>query len=95
MPRRTSACIAPSLRARTMPPREHADAPLELRELIATQLCPSRGIVATADEIVLVNHREEAIACAARLLADPGDGVRIEGNPRTAALYEVGARFTF
>ena len=73
LPRRTSACIAPSLRAGTMPPADcAAGSSLALRELIAMQLCPSRGIFATAEEIVLANHREEAIACAARLLADPG-----------------------
>jgi DNA-binding transcriptional regulator YhcF (GntR family) len=89
LPRRTSACIAPSLRAHSMPRGAFAaDSTLPLRELIATRLCPSRGIFATAEEIVLASHREEAIACAARLLADPGDGVRIDGNPRTAALYE-------
>lgn len=105
LPRRTSACIAPSSRARSMPPRNAgangfssrqwlqclqraADSPLDPREVIATQLCPARGIVASADEIVVVAHREDAIACAARLLADPGDRVRIDDNPRAAALYE-------
>lgn len=105
LPRRTSACIAPSSRARSMPARHAAadglssrhwlqcllraaDSPLDPREVIATQLCPARGIVASAEEIVVVAHREEAIACAARLLADPGDRVRIDDNPRTAALYE-------
>ncbi len=96
LPRRMSACIAPSLRARSMPPHGGGNgSTFALRELIATQLCPSRGIVATAEEIVVAAHREEAIACAARLLADPGDGVRIDAGSRTAALYEhAGLRIT-
>lgn len=105
LPRRAAACIAPSSRARSMPPARAGDgdfawrrwlqclerAPgstLDLREVIATQLCPARGIVATPEEIVLAMHRDDAIACAARLLADPGDTVRIDGDSRTAALYE-------
>ena len=62
----------------------------DLRELIATQVCPTRGIVASAEQIVLASGREEALACAARLLVDAGELVLVEtpGDPRTRALYE-------
>lgn len=60
------------------------------REAIAAQLCPMRGIITTADEIVLTNSPESALACAARLLADPGELALVEnpGQPRTRALFE-------
>lgn len=86
-PRRASASIASSRRAHTMPPHNAASS-AALRDAIAIQVCPSHGILATAEEIVLAPSREEAISCAARLLADPGDAVRVDGNPRTAALYQ-------
>lgn len=100
---RQSSSVAPSSRARSMPPpppRERAAFPwrhwkpstnrYDLREIIAAQLCPIRGITATADEIVLTNGPDAALACAARLLADPGDFVLIEEtcDPRTRALFE-------
>jgi GntR family transcriptional regulator / MocR family aminotransferase len=46
--------------------------------------------VTTAEEIVLTTSREAALACAAVLLADPGDAVLVEtpGDPRTRAIFE-------
>lgn len=63
---------------------------VDLRNAIATHVCPMRGIVATAEEIVLTAGREAALQCAARVLADAGELVLVEnpGDPRTRAHYE-------
>jgi GntR family transcriptional regulator/MocR family aminotransferase len=62
-----------------------------LRRAIATHVCPMRGIVAAEEEIVIAANREEALACAAQLLADPGDLVLLEdpSDPRTRALFDA------
>ena len=50
-----------------------------------------RGIAAAEETIVIAAGREEALACAAQLLADAGDLVLGEnpGDPRTRALFRA------
>lgn len=59
----------------------------DLRQTIAEQLCPRRGVLAAAEEIVVAVSREEAVSAAARLLADPGQLVQVN-DPEARAIYE-------
>jgi GntR family transcriptional regulator/MocR family aminotransferase len=49
-----------------------------LRAAIAQYLAAARGVVASADQIVLVSGIRQALTVAARLLLDPGDPVWLE-----------------
>lgn len=51
-----------------------------LRELIAAYLRRSRGLVCTAEQIVITSGAQQAISLCAQLLLQPGDGVAVE-NP--------------
>ena len=94
MPPRPRGALAPgSVALDEFPWRRWQASPridLDLREVIATRICPTRGIVASAEEIVITAGREAAIACAAQLLTEAGDSVLVEtpGDPRTRAIYE-------
>jgi GntR family transcriptional regulator/MocR family aminotransferase len=94
MPPRPGGALAPgSVALDEFPWRRWQASPrtdLDLREVIATRICPTRGIVASAEEIVITAGREAAIACVAQLLIDSGDSVLVEtpGDPRTRAIYE-------
>jgi GntR family transcriptional regulator/MocR family aminotransferase len=49
-----------------------------LREAIATHLRAARGVVATADQVVVVSGSQQALDLTARLLIDEGDRVVVE-----------------
>ena len=49
-----------------------------LREAIAEYVTRARGIVAAADQVVVVNGSQQALDLVARLLLDPGDRVVVE-----------------
>jgi GntR family transcriptional regulator/MocR family aminotransferase len=66
-----------------------------LREEIARRLGASRGVVCTADDIVIVASVQQALDLAARLLLDPGDMAWVEepGYPPARFVLEAaGAR---
>ena len=52
----------------------------ELRELIAAYLRSSRGLVCTAEQIVITSGAQQAISLCAQLLLQPGEAVAVE-NP--------------
>ena len=56
-----------------------------LREAIATHLRAARGVVATAEQVVIVNGSQQALDLAARLLIDKGDRVVVEEPSYDAA----------
>jgi GntR family transcriptional regulator / MocR family aminotransferase len=56
-----------------------------LREAIATHLRAARGLIATADQVVVVNGSQQALDLAARLLIDEGDRVVVEEPSYEAA----------
>ena len=57
-----------------------------LRESIARHIGLARGVVATADDVIVTNGTQQAVDVVARVLLDPGDGVAVEdpgyGPPR-------------
>jgi GntR family transcriptional regulator / MocR family aminotransferase len=66
-----------------------------LREAIASYLGASRGVRASADQVILTRGSQQAIDLAARLLLDPGDAVWLEdpGYLAARALFQcAGAR---
>jgi len=56
------------------PPEGHAP----LREAIASYLGRARGVICSADQVVVVNGSQQAIDLTARVLVDPGDAVIME-----------------
>lgn len=60
----------------------------ELREAIAAHIHMSRGVACSADDILIVNGTQQAMALVARVLVDPGDPVAIE-EPHYFALRQV------
>jgi GntR family transcriptional regulator/MocR family aminotransferase len=56
-----------------------------LREAIATHLRAARGVVATADQVVVVSGSQQALDLTARLLIDKGDHVVVEEPSYEAA----------
>jgi GntR family transcriptional regulator / MocR family aminotransferase len=56
-----------------------------LREAIAAHLRAARGVVATADQVVVVNGSQQALDLTARLLIDKGDRVVVEEPSYEAA----------
>ncbi|MNM43378.1 HTH-type transcriptional regulatory protein GabR [compost metagenome] len=52
----------------------------QLRELIAAYMRRSRGLMCTAEQIVITSGAQQAISLCAQLLLQPGDGVAVE-NP--------------
>ncbi|HEY7953959.1 MAG TPA: PLP-dependent aminotransferase family protein [Polyangia bacterium] len=68
---------------------------LRLRVALADMLSATRGLCASADELVVTRGSQMAIALAARALLQPGDLVAVESlgyRPAWAALKEAGAR---
>lgn len=66
-----------------------------LREAIAAYVGVSRGIVCTAQHVVILNSVQQAIDLGARLVLDPGDAAWIEdpGYPGARMVFEAaGAR---
>ena len=57
-----------------------------LREAIARHIGLARGVVATADDVIVTNGTQQAVDVVARVLLEPGDGVAVEdpgyGPPR-------------
>ncbi|MCB8979374.1 MAG: PLP-dependent aminotransferase family protein [Ardenticatenaceae bacterium] len=68
-----------------------------LREALADYLTRWRGVVCTAEQVVIVNGAQQALDILARLLLEPGDEVLVEtpGYADAAALFALnGARLT-
>jgi GntR family transcriptional regulator / MocR family aminotransferase len=65
---------------------EHPAGHLDLRVAIARQIGVSRGIRASADDVVITNGTQQALDILARVLLAPGDGIAVEdpgyGPPR-------------
>jgi len=61
-----------------------------LRELIAAYLSHSRGLVCTAEQVVVTGGAQQAIALAALALLRPGDRVAIESPGYRAAAAALG-----
>jgi len=65
---------------------EHAAGHRDLRVAIARQTGISRGIKASADDIIITNGTQQALDVLARVLLAPGDGIAVEdpgyGPPR-------------
>jgi GntR family transcriptional regulator / MocR family aminotransferase len=63
-----------------------------LREAIARYLALSRGVTATADQVVIVAGAQQGLDLAIRLLLDPGDAAWCEdpGFPGAVAALEAG-----
>lgn len=55
-----------------------AEGTAALREAIASYLIRSRGVVCTADQVVVTNGSQQGLDLTARLLVEPGDTVVIE-----------------
>ena len=49
-----------------------------LREAIAQYVMRARGVVATAEQVIVVNGSQQALDLVSRLLLDPGDSVVVE-----------------
>jgi GntR family transcriptional regulator/MocR family aminotransferase len=64
-----------------------------LREALADYLTRWRGVVCTADQVVIVNGAQQALDILARLLLEPGDEVLVEtpGYADAAALFKLNA----
>lgn len=56
-----------------------------LRAAVADYLATSRGVRASADQVVIVSGVQEALALAARLVLDPGDRAAVEEPGYAAA----------
>lgn len=70
---------------------------LPLRKALADYLTRWRGVVCTAEQVVIVNGAQQALDILARLLLEPGDEVLVEtpGYTDAAALFSLnGARLT-
>ena len=70
---------------------------LPLREALADYLTRWRGVVCTAEQVVIVNGAQQALDILARLLLEPGEEVLVEtpGYADAAALFALnGARLT-
>jgi len=50
----------------------------ELRQAVAEYLLRSRGVVCTAEQVLIVNGSQQALDLTARVLLDSGDGVAME-----------------
>jgi GntR family transcriptional regulator/MocR family aminotransferase len=63
----------------------------QLREAIAVHLGSTRGIVCTADQIVILSGTQQALDLVARLVLDPGDEVWMEdpGYPGARAILSA------
>ena len=59
-----------------------------LREAVAEYLARRRGVVAAPDDVLIVSGTQQALALAARVLVDPGEGALLE-DPHYSALREV------
>ncbi len=69
----------------------------DLREAIARYLTASRGVICTADQVVVTNGAQSAFDLLARLLLDPGDTVWMEEPGyygAAAAFLSAGARLS-
>jgi GntR family transcriptional regulator/MocR family aminotransferase len=62
-----------------------------LREAIADHLGSARGVVCTADQVVIVSGIQHGLDLTIRLLLDPGDQVCVEDpcHPIVAAMFKV------
>jgi GntR family transcriptional regulator/MocR family aminotransferase len=62
----------------------------ELRETIARHVAVSRGVQASADDIIVTNGTQQALDMLTRVLLDPGDGIAMEdpGYPPARRLFE-------
>ncbi|MEZ4590828.1 MAG: PLP-dependent aminotransferase family protein [Chloroflexota bacterium] len=70
---------------------------MPLREALADYLTRWRGVVATAEQVVIVNGAQQALDILARLLLEPDDEVLVEtpGYADAAGLFRLnGARLT-
>ena len=69
-----------------------------LREVVADYLRRSRGVLCTAEQVVIVSGVQEALSTATRLLVSPGDRAIMETPGYTGALRALtvaGARVQF
>jgi GntR family transcriptional regulator/MocR family aminotransferase len=89
--------MARELRASAVGHGEYADPAGHrgLREAIARHIGIARGVVTTADDVVVTNGTQQAVDIVARTLLAPGDGVAVEdpgyGPPRRL-FVTLGAR---
>ena len=62
-----------------------------LRDAIARHIATSRGVAATADDVIITNGTQQALDLVARVLLAPGDRVAVEdpGYPTTVAPVRV------
>jgi GntR family transcriptional regulator/MocR family aminotransferase len=62
-----------------------------LRQVVADHLCAARGIVCSADQVVIMSTVQQVIDLSARLLLDPGDAVWMEdpGYPGARMIFEA------
>jgi GntR family transcriptional regulator / MocR family aminotransferase len=62
-----------------------------LRQVIADHLCAARGIVCSADQVVIVSTVQQVVDLATRLLVDPGEQVWMEdpGYPGARLIFEA------
>jgi GntR family transcriptional regulator/MocR family aminotransferase len=70
----------------------------ELREALAGYLARARGVVCSAEQIVVVHGSQQAIDLTTRLLVDPGDVVVLEEPHYTGFLFcltALGAKIAF
>ncbi len=59
-----------------------------LREAVCDYLSRRRGVQATADDVIIVNGTQQAVALTARVLLDPGDTVVME-EPHYSLMREA------
>ena len=59
-----------------------------LREVLCDYLARRRGVVATPDDVIIVNGSQQAYALCARVLVDPGATVVVE-DPHYFAAYQI------
>jgi GntR family transcriptional regulator/MocR family aminotransferase len=67
---------------------------IELREAIAAYLQRARGVVCSADQLLVVNGFQQALDLVSRVLLNPGDAVVVEEphyRPARVAFQAVGA----